>query len=87
MGILTNSQILVVGAMVVGPEYFAIIAAALGLTRSDGGSGTGPRPGLAGRAVLRLLAAIVVTFLFGLVIRAPVRPPPFLRGQPVAEPR
>jgi hypothetical protein len=31
VGILTNSQILVVGAMVVGPEYQAIIAVALGL--------------------------------------------------------
>ena len=30
VGILTNSQILIVGAMVVGPEYGAIIAAALG---------------------------------------------------------
>jgi uncharacterized hydrophobic protein (TIGR00271 family) len=34
-GILTNSQILVVGAMVVGPEYSAIIAVALGLDRRD----------------------------------------------------
>jgi uncharacterized hydrophobic protein (TIGR00271 family) len=32
MGILTNSQILVVGAMVVGPEYNAILGAALGIT-------------------------------------------------------
>ena len=32
-GILTNSQILVVGAMVVGPEYSAIIAVALGIDR------------------------------------------------------
>jgi uncharacterized hydrophobic protein (TIGR00271 family) len=31
-GILTNSQILVVGAMVVGPEYNAILGAALGIT-------------------------------------------------------
>ena len=34
-GILTNSQILVVGAMVVGPEYSAIIAVALGLDNRD----------------------------------------------------
>jgi len=33
VGILTNSQILIVGAMVVGPEYSAIIAAALGISR------------------------------------------------------
>ena len=32
VGILTNSQILIVGAMVVGPEYSAIIAAALGIS-------------------------------------------------------
>ena len=55
VGILTNSQILVVGAMVVGPEYFAIIAAALGLTTVGGGQpGLDRGPGLAGRAVLRL---------------------------------
>jgi hypothetical protein len=33
VGILTNSQILIVGAMVVGPEYGAIIAVALGIER------------------------------------------------------
>jgi hypothetical protein len=35
VGILTNSQILIVGAMVVGPEYGAIIAAALGISKGD----------------------------------------------------
>ncbi|HUY49718.1 MAG TPA: hypothetical protein VMV92_29050 [Streptosporangiaceae bacterium] len=35
VGIMTNSQILVIGAMVVGPEYFAIIATALGLSKRD----------------------------------------------------
>src|SRR4051812_41142171 len=35
VGILTNSQILVVGAMVVGPEYSAIIAVALAVGRKD----------------------------------------------------
>jgi uncharacterized hydrophobic protein (TIGR00271 family) len=65
VGILTNSTILIVGAMVVGPEYSAIIAAALGLDRRD-------RP-----AVVRGLIALGVGFgvavaaalLFGLVIR------------------
>ena len=33
VGILTNSEILIVGAMVVGPEYNAIIAAALGISK------------------------------------------------------
>jgi uncharacterized membrane protein len=38
VGILTNSQILIVGAMVVGPEYSAIIAAALGIGQRDRGA-------------------------------------------------
>jgi len=65
-GILTNSQILIVGAMVVGPEYSAIISVALGIERHDG------------RAVARGLvvllagfaAAIAVTLVFALCIRA-----------------
>ena len=36
VGILTNSQILIVGAMVVGPEYSAIIAVALGISKGAG---------------------------------------------------
>jgi hypothetical protein len=35
VGILTNSQILIVGAMVVGPEYNAIIGVALGITKRN----------------------------------------------------
>jgi uncharacterized hydrophobic protein (TIGR00271 family) len=35
VGILTNSQILIVGAMVVGPEYGAILSLAHGVTRHD----------------------------------------------------
>ena len=35
MGILTNSQILVVAAMVVGPEYGAVMATALGINKGD----------------------------------------------------
>lgn len=65
-GILTNSQILVVGAMVVGPEYSAIIAAALGLDRR--------RYRAVGSGLLALtvgfVLAIVVTYLFALCIRA-----------------
>ncbi len=64
-GILTNSQILIVGAMVVGPEYSAIIAVALGLERRDGQS--------VSRGLLALLAgflaAITVTLVFALCIR------------------
>jgi uncharacterized hydrophobic protein (TIGR00271 family) len=35
VGILTNSQILIVGAMVVGPEYGAILSLGFGVTRHD----------------------------------------------------
>lgn len=65
VGILTNSTILIVGAMVVGPEYSAIIAAALGLDRGD------RAPAVRGLAALGagFGLAIVVTAVFGLVIR------------------
>ena len=65
-GILTNSQILVVGAMVVGPEYSAIIAVALGIDRRDGRAiGVGLLALVAGFAL-----AIGVTYLFAVCIRA-----------------
>jgi uncharacterized hydrophobic protein (TIGR00271 family) len=35
VGILTNSQILIIGAMVVGPEYSAITGFAFGVTKHD----------------------------------------------------
>jgi uncharacterized hydrophobic protein (TIGR00271 family) len=83
VGILTNSQILVVGAMVVGPEYFAIIAAALGCSKRDW-----PLVGESLTALSRgFLAAVVASFLFALVIRAAgVAPAAFREGtRPVAE--
>jgi uncharacterized hydrophobic protein (TIGR00271 family) len=66
VGILTNSTILIVGAMVVGPEYNAIIAVALGLERRDG---TAIRRGLMA-LTWGFLLAIIITLLFSLVIRA-----------------
>ncbi len=66
VGIFTNSQILVVGAMVVGPEYAAIISVALGIDKSED---TRVRTGLA-VLVIGFLIAIVVTFGFSLVVRA-----------------
>jgi uncharacterized hydrophobic protein (TIGR00271 family) len=88
VGILTNSQILIVGAMVVGPEYFAIIAAALGLTTMD----TGRRDWTAVRVSLAalcygFLAAIVLTLLFGLAVRGAGQvPASYQHGvRPVAE--
>ena len=82
VGILTNSQILIVGAMVVGPEYNAIMGVALGLGRRD-------------RAALRdgllalfwgFLAAMLATLILGLAVRASdATPEAFLAGlRPVA---
>jgi uncharacterized hydrophobic protein (TIGR00271 family) len=82
-GVLTNSQILIVGAMVVGPEYSAIISVALGIERRDGRT--------VGRGLLVLLvgfaAAIAVTLAFALCIRAAGHTPKlYLRGvRPVSD--
>ena len=71
VGILTNSQILIVGAMVVGPEYNAIMGIALGIDNRY-------RPPVV-LGVLALLAgftaAIIVTLIFGLAIRGPATRP------------
>jgi uncharacterized hydrophobic protein (TIGR00271 family) len=55
IGILTNSQILIVGAMVVGPEYGAITSLAFGVTRRDSAP------------VLRSAAALVAGFALAVV--------------------
>ena len=71
VGILTNSQILIVGAMVVGPEYNAIIAVRSGLLALLWG----------------FLAAVLVTLAFSAGIHAAGVPPAaaFTRGiRPVA---
>ena len=77
VGILTNSQILVVGAMVVGPEYGAILSMAFGVTRRDRSS------------VVRSAAALAVGFalavagalLLALAVRATgLAPSPYLLG-------
>ncbi|MEU3619484.1 DUF389 domain-containing protein [Streptomyces sp. NPDC006872] len=65
VGIITNSQILIVAAMVVGPEYGAITSIALGIDR---GNGTRIRQGLFALTVGFLLA-VLVTFLFSWAIR------------------
>jgi uncharacterized hydrophobic protein (TIGR00271 family) len=66
VGLLTNSQILIVGAMVVGPEYGAIVALAYGVTRRD--------PSLirksAGALTLGFGLAVAATLLLSLIIRA-----------------
>jgi uncharacterized hydrophobic protein (TIGR00271 family) len=82
VGILTNSQILIVGAMVVGPEYNAIISVALGFSKRE-------RPPVR-EGLLALLAgfalAIAATFLFALAIRGIGKAPAaYLAGfRPVA---
>ncbi len=66
VGLLTNSQILIVGAMVVGPEYGAIVALAYGATRRDS-----VLIQKSSRALITGFAiAIVAALLLGLVIRA-----------------
>ena len=65
IGILTNSQILIVAAMVVGPEYGAMTSTARAANRGDGRT--------AGRGLLALLigftAAVVAALLLGYLIR------------------
>jgi uncharacterized hydrophobic protein (TIGR00271 family) len=83
VGILTNSQILIVGAMVVGPEYNAIMGIALGIDKRN------RRPILRGTAALvaGFSAAIIVTLIFSLAIRwSGHTPQPFELGlRPVSD--
>ena len=65
VGILTNSQILIVAAMVVGPEYGAITSVALGI---DQRSRPRVRQGLAA-LLAGFTLAVVATFLFALLVR------------------
>jgi len=83
VGLLTNSQILIVGAMVVGPEYNAIIGVALGISRRVRSEVRDGLLALGGG----FLAAIVLCLLFGLSVRASgATPAAFLQGvRPVAD--
>jgi uncharacterized hydrophobic protein (TIGR00271 family) len=83
VGILTNSQILIVGAMVVGPEYNAIMGVALGIARRVRAEVRDGLLALGGG----FLAAIVLTLLFGLAVRASGKTPEaYLHGvRPVAD--
>ena len=66
VGILTNSQILIVGAMVVGPEYGAIVALAFGVNTRDLS-----RVLRSGAALLvGFVLAIIASFLLSVIIRA-----------------
>jgi uncharacterized hydrophobic protein (TIGR00271 family) len=66
VGIFTNSQILIVGAMVVGPEYAAIISVSLGINKSDRSR---IRAGLLALFV-GFTIAVIATFVFSVVVRA-----------------
>ena len=83
VGLLTNSQILIVGAMVVGPEYNAIMGVALGITKRVRAEVRDGLLALGGG----FLAAIVLTLLFGLAVRGSGKTPEaFLKGvRPVAD--
>jgi len=82
-GILTNSPILIVGAMVVGPEYSGIISIALGIERRNWPT--------VRRGLIALLAgfllAIGVTLVFALCIRGLGKAPElYLHGtRPVSD--
>ncbi|HEX5302181.1 MAG TPA: DUF389 domain-containing protein [Streptosporangiaceae bacterium] len=65
VGILTNSQILIVGAMVVGPEYGAILSLAFGVTHRDSSRILRSAAALAGGFTLAVAGAL----LLALVIR------------------
>ncbi len=83
VGILVNSQILVVAAMVVGPEYGAITSVARAWTQRDGSTAV--------RGLVALLfgfaAAIAACIALGAIIRAAgVTPHAFERGiRPVSD--
>jgi uncharacterized hydrophobic protein (TIGR00271 family) len=83
VGLITNSQVLIVAAMVVGPEYSAIIGVASGISQRDS------RAAKDGLFVLLwgFLATIAVTLLFGLAVRGSGNTPSaFLAGvRPVAD--
>jgi uncharacterized hydrophobic protein (TIGR00271 family) len=66
VGLLTNSQILIVGAMVVGPEYGAIVALAFGTVRRDTDLAVRSAKAMA----VGFLLAVIAALLLGLIIRA-----------------
>ncbi|MET8325292.1 DUF389 domain-containing protein [Streptomyces sp. NPDC005181] len=65
VGIITNSQILIVAAMIVGPEYGAITSISLGLANHNS---VRIRQGLLA-LLLGFTLAVVATFLFSLLVR------------------
>jgi len=83
IGILTNSQILIVGAMVAGPEYGAILSLAFGVTRRDAARVARSAAALAIGSTLAALAAL----LLSLVVRwAGLAPVAYTLGVPGLQP-
>lgn len=83
IGILTNSQILIVGAMVVGPEYGAILSLAFGVNRRDSS-----RMARSAAALLFGFAlAVVAALLLSLIVRwAELAPKAYTLGiRPVSD--
>lgn len=83
VGIITNSQILIVAAMVVGPEFGAIASVAAGFDRHAGAT---IRRGLFALTVGFLLA-VIATLAFALVVRGfGLQPKAFTLGvRPVSD--
>jgi|SRR6185437_974007 uncharacterized hydrophobic protein (TIGR00271 family) len=63
VGILTNSQILIVGAMVVGPEYGAILSLASGLTGRDSSRVRRSAAALAVGFTLAMIGALLLSLI------------------------
>ena len=63
VGILTNSQILIVGAMVVGPEYGAILSLAFGVTRRESARILRSAAALAAGFALAMAAALLLALI------------------------
>ncbi|NGN64320.1 DUF389 domain-containing protein [Streptomyces sp. A7024] len=88
VGILTNSQILVIGAMVVGPEYGAIANVALGISRREMAPVRKGLGALLAGFALALAAAYVFATVAGAMDRVPIaydnglRPVSHLVGTP-----
>jgi uncharacterized hydrophobic protein (TIGR00271 family) len=77
VGILTNSQILIVAAMVVGPEYGAIMSLAFGITTRDRSRVLSSTAAL----LLGFGLAVIGSLLLGAIIRAGgLAPKAFLAG-------
>jgi len=66
VGILTNSEILIVGAMVVGPEYGAILSLAFGVTSRDASRVRHSAAAL----IIGFTLAVIGALLLSLIIRS-----------------